>query len=179
MKTVKVRNLYGYPAVTKTAKDFAKEANAILLLDQVSLLRLSKEQRLSKRPKLLIENPAVLTRERIPILGYREQRGFFYRGEMPHPSQLVENKLTVKVPKYKRLPTAQFVEALKAPRKDKFLKQFDKDSEEARMVRAMFNRFLPPSLKDPFTEPEQMKSRHATVRARREAEQQQESKSEE
>lgn len=159
MKKIKVVNLYGYPTLSPKIREYAKSIKALLVVDRMSLLRLTKEQASSTQPKILIDSLPIMMDFAIPILGYTDHNGIFFRGDLPHRDKLEPNIKVVKVPeKLDRPEPKLLLRALEAPNKSEFLKTFDEKSEEHRVLRGLINRWLPPTLVDPFEAPTKKKS---------------------
>jgi hypothetical protein len=163
---VKVKNLYGYPSLTDGIRKYAKDNGILLIVDRSALARL--EDKMSDQFKILVEAPPTLATNHIPVLGFKDHNGVFFRMDLPHKSQLVANEIKVKIPrKLDRLSPSMLSKALKAPNKSEFLATLDEKSEDYRMVKNMINRYLPASLNDPFEPPKakkmkEKKERHGT-----------------
>jgi hypothetical protein len=142
---VTVRNVYGYPSVSKRIREYAKENGFVLVLDRTGLLECDQLE--DKVPKILLDNPALFVTNNVPIIGYSLINGVYYKCPLPHREQLEPNKRRISIPKtIKRLPTKVQLEGLRAPVKADWLATLS--PEHYKIAKGLVNRFLPPSLND-------------------------------
>lgn len=145
---LEVSNIYGYPSLDNRIKKYAKEIDAILILDRTSLKKL-KDLAVSKKVKILIDNPVVFLEQNIPILGFIEHNGIFFKCDFPSKEKLFSNLVKIKIPKdLVRLPAKILVQALTAPCKKSFLHTLDNNSDTYKLVKKLVNSHVSPSLSE-------------------------------
>lgn len=149
LRTVTVNNAFGYPTLSKAVKE-ALPKGCLVVLGLQGLLSLSKEDRLSSRPKAVIDVMPLLISSGIPIVGYYELNGIWTRSSI-NIGTYPKTKLEVHGA-FMRLPVDLHEAMLRAPKKKKWLKSLPKGSPEHKLGQSMFSVHLPASALDKFKE---------------------------